>query len=60
MTCVAPGGGGRGVLKSQKFLKESMKKNWKLEWWGVQTKKPPWRGGYGYFLEPHSLFYRDV
>ena len=47
---------GEGGLKSQKFILESIKLNWKFQEGGggrVQMgKNLPW-GRYGYFLEPH-------
>lgn len=42
--------------EKQKLLKKFMDQV-KLKFpvgWGVQTKKTPSKGGYGYFIEPHT------
>ena len=45
--------GRRGVLKSQKFKAMYEAKLEFPEGWGVHRPNP-FRGGYGYFLEPHN------
>ena len=49
------GGGGRGVLKGQKF-KAMYEANWNFRRGGVIGQIPSigGGGGYGYFLEPHN------
>ena len=50
------GGGGGGGSRRAKNLKQCMKLNlnfWRGGGWGHRAN--PFRGGYGYFLEPHNI-----
>ena len=49
--------GEEGVSQRPKNLKQCMKLKWNFQrgGWGGGHRENPFRGGYGYFLEPHII-----